>query len=339
MIKPKLVLAGLMLLAQHALAANTNELTEASICLFDPVGESGDMYALMKDYRTEIRAWGVDLKLKPFDNESVIVDKFKAGQCDAIAVTGIRARDFNQFTSTIEAVGALPEYADVRLLFEQLANAKLAKYMTQGEYEVAGIMPAGNIYTFLRDRTWAEEGLQDNLQGKKVSVFQGDSVSFEMVRQMGAVPVLVDTSSFAGKFNNGAVDITFSPSVAYEPFELYRGLTPNGVILRNPVAQLTFQMIIRKDKFPEGFGQHSREYAFERMGFAMQFIHLTEKRIPEEHWGELKLREQGAVNEMMRQARIKLREEDVYSAKMLTLLRKVRCKRDPRHFECTDKSE
>jgi len=75
------------------------------------------------------------------------------------------------------------------------------------------------------------------------------------------------------------------------------------------------------------------------MAYAMQFVHLTEKRIPEEQWTELKLREQGAINEIMRQTRIKLRDKNIYNGRMLTLLRKVRCKRDPRHFECTDKSE
>lgn len=316
-----------------------NEVSKNSMCLFDPVGQGGDMYALLKDFRTKALGWGVDLQLKAYDNESVIIDSFKAGKCDSIAVTGMKIRPFNKFTSTIEAVGALPEYSDVKTLFEYLSKPELAKYMKQGEYEIAGVMPVGNVYTFVRDRVWVEEGLQDNFQGKKVSVFEGDNVSYEMIRSMGANPVMVNTTSFAGKFNNGAVDITFSPAVAYEPFELYKGLKPNGGIIRHPLIQLTFQMVIRHDKFPSDFAAKARAEAYDKMGYAMQYVHLTEKRIPEEQWVEPLLREQGAMNEMMRQARIKLRDDGIYDANMLKLMRKIRCKRDPRHFECADKAE
>jgi hypothetical protein len=328
-----------VLVLSMSVFAQADEVSNNTMCLFDPVGQGGDMYALMKDFRTQALGWGVDLKLKAFDNESVIIDSFKAGKCDAIAVTGMKVRPFNKFTSTAEAVGALPEYGDVKTLFEALSRPELEKFMRQGEYEVAAVMPIGNVYTFVRDRKWVEDGLQDNFQGKKVSVFEGDSVSYEMIRSMGANPVMVNTTTFAGKFNNGAVDITFSPAVAYEPFELYKGLKPNGGIIRHPLIQLTIQMVIRHTEFPEGFAAKARQAAYDRMAYAMQYVHLTEKRIPEEHWVEPLLREQGAMNEMMRQSRIKLREDGIYDGRMLKLMRKIRCKRDPRHFECAEKAE
>lgn len=328
-----------MLMLSMASFAQADDVSKNIMCLFDPVGKGGDMYALLKDFRTQALGWGVDLELKAFDNESVIIDSFKAGKCDAIAVTGMKMRAFNKFTSTVEAVGALPEYMDVRAVFDALSRPELAKYMRQGEYEVAGVMPVGNVYTFVRERKWVEEGLQDNFQGKKVSVFEGDSVSYEMIRSMGANPVMVNTTTFAGKFNNGAVDITFSPAVAYEPFELYKGLKPNGGIVRHPLIQLTFQMVIRHEKFPADFAAKARQAAYDKMGYAMQYVHLTEKRIPEEQWVEPLLREQGAMNEMMRQARLKLRTEGIYDGNMLKLMRKIRCRRDPRHFECAEKVE
>ena len=314
-------------------------ISKNTMCLFDPLGQGGDMYALMKDFRTQALSWGVDLELKAFDNESVIIDSFKAGKCDAITVTGMKMRAFNKFTSTVEAVGALPEYSDVKALFNTLSRPKLAKFMRQGPYEVAAIIPLGNVYTFIRDKKWVEEGLQNSLPGKKVSVFEGDRVSYEMIRSMGATPVMVNTTTFAGKFNNGAVDITFSPAVAYEPFELYKGLKPNGGIIRHPLIQLTFQMVIRHEKFPSDFASKARQSAYDKMAYAMQYVHLTEKHIPEEQWVELLLREQGAMNEMMRQARLNLREQGIYDGNMLKLMRKIRCRRDPRHFECAEKVE
>ncbi|EDY87122.1 RND type efflux pump involved in aminoglycoside resistance [gamma proteobacterium HTCC5015] len=322
-----------------ALSMANNDAVKRSMCLFDPVGKGGDMYAMLKEFQAEVLNLGVRLELKPFDSESVIVNELKAGQCDAIAVTGMKARPFNTFTSTIEAVGALPKYEDVRLLMKTVVSPKLQEKMVQGEYEVAGIMPVGNVYTFVRNRVWAEEGLQEHFQGKKVSVFEGDGVSFEMVRNMGATPVMVDTTSFAGKFNNGAVDITFSPAVAYEPLELYKGLANNGGIIRTPMIQLTFQMVIRHKRFPDGFGAKVRKLAYDRMGYAMQYVHMTEKKIPEKHWVELPLREVAGMAEIMRQSRVKLRDQGVYDGDMLSIMRKIRCQRDPRHFECVDKIE
>ena len=42
--------------------------------------------------------------------------------------------------------------------------------------------------------------------------------------------------------------------VAYKPFELYKGLGDKGVIVKFPLTQISANFIIRKDKFPEGFG-------------------------------------------------------------------------------------
>ncbi|EDY87195.1 RND type efflux pump involved in aminoglycoside resistance [gamma proteobacterium HTCC5015] len=312
---------------------------QRSLCLFDPVGERGDMYAMLKDFRVTVKDLGVDLELKPFDSESVIVNEFKAGKCDSIAVTGMKVRPFNQFTATIEAVGALPAYEDVHLLMKTMTNPGLQDKLVQGEYEVAGVLPVGNVYTFLKRKKWATQGLQDHLQGKKVSVFEGDNVSYEMVRNMGANPVVVTTTSFSGMFNNGAVDITFAPAVAYEPMELYKGLANNGGIIRTPLIQLTFQMVIRHKRFPEGFGQKLREISYRYMGFALQYVHMVEKKIPERHWVELPMREVAGLTSIMRQTRMRLRDRDIYDGDMLNMMRKIRCQRDPSHFECIQKLE
>ncbi|MGM0563191.1 MAG: putative solute-binding protein [Pseudomonadota bacterium] len=322
-----------------SMAFTAHGAVKRSLCLFDPVGERGDMYAMLKDFRLTVKDHGVDFQLESSDSENVIVNEFKAGKCDAIAVTGMKARPFNSFTATIEAVGALPAYQDVHLLMKSLIKPSLDHKMVQGKYEVGGVLPVGNVYTFIRDRDWAVEGLQENFQGKKVSVFEGDSVSYEMVRNMGATPVMVDTTSFAGKFNNGAVDITFSPAVAYEPMELYKGLADGGGIIRSPMIQLTFQLMLRHERFPDGFGKKLRKIAYRYMGFALQYVHMVEKKIPERHWVELPMREVAGMTEIMRQSRLRLRDRGVYDADMLKIMRQIRCQRDPTHFECMQKLE
>lgn len=36
------------------------------VCVFDPIGKSGDAFALAKDYALEAKNWGADLSLKAY---------------------------------------------------------------------------------------------------------------------------------------------------------------------------------------------------------------------------------------------------------------------------------
>ncbi len=51
---------------------------------------------------------GIKLKLRAYSDEKVAAEDFKAGQCDAVLLTGTRARKFNRFNGTLEAMGAVP---------------------------------------------------------------------------------------------------------------------------------------------------------------------------------------------------------------------------------------
>ena len=82
--------AGLMAAAGAAQAKQV-------FCVFDLVGKSGDVYALMKDYQLAAKNWGADIELRVGQNEAVIAEDFKAGKCDGISVTGMRGRQFNTF--------------------------------------------------------------------------------------------------------------------------------------------------------------------------------------------------------------------------------------------------
>ena len=314
---------------QAALSKNT-------FCIFDPVGNNGDVLALMKDYKTEALSWGVDLDLKTFMDESVIVDELKAGQCDAAAFTGLKTRAFNRFTSTVEAVGALPDYKTLRTTLQTLMSPKAAKLMRNGPYEVAGIMPAGAIYAFVKDREWDS---LNKIQGKKIIVMEGDDVSQQLVRQVGGTPVSGNTTNFAGKFNNGSVDVTFAPAVAYEPLEMYKGLEPGGGVVDHIFIQLTFQMVIRHDRFPEEFGQKSRQMALANFDRAFAFIGKATDKIDDKYWVEPNPAEVDDYQQIMREARIALRDQSIYDARMLKLMRKVRCKYDPVQAECAEKLE
>ncbi len=335
----KIKLTSSALLLGASVLASQSAHAKQLICIFDPVGNSGDVYSLMKDFQSKALAWGADLELKAYTDEGIIIDEFKAGKCDGAVLTGLKSRDFNKFASTIEAVGATIDDEVLRTALETLMTLppKAAdKLLKSGPYEVAGIMPAGGIYAFLRDRSWDS---LEKIQGKKITVMEGDSVSQSMVRESGGTPIMATTTSFAGKFNNGSADITFAPAAAYEPLEMYRGLGDKGGVVDMVFSQLTFQLLIRHEKFPADFAAKARQNSLDNFDNAFEFIERATKTIEPKYWVKLDPKDIPGYVSMMRQSRITLRDKGIYDGKMLTLLRKIRCRKDPAAAECAEKLE
>jgi hypothetical protein len=331
--------AGALLVGTSALASQSAHAAKQLVCVFDPVGNSGDVFTLMKDFQAKSLGWGAEIALKAYTDEGIIVDELKAGKCDGAVLTGLKSRDFNKFASTIEAVGATTDDAVLRTALETVMSLKpktANKFLRNGPYEVAGIMPAGAIYAFLRDRKWDS---LDKIQGKRITVMEGDSVSQSMVRQSGGTPVVATTTSFAGKFNNGSVDITFAPAAAYEPLEMYRGLGEKGGVVDMVFSQLTFQFLIRHEKFPADFGSNARQTSLENFDGAFEFIDRATKTIDPKYWVKLNPKDKPGYAAMMRQSRIALRDKGVYDGKMLKILRKIRCKENPTAAECAENLE
>uniref|UniRef100_UPI0021C592E7 putative solute-binding protein n=1 Tax=Acinetobacter baumannii TaxID=470 RepID=UPI0021C592E7 len=118
-----------------------------TICVFDFVGKNGDVYALMKDYQLAAKNWGADIELKVNQNEAVIAEDFKAGKCDGISVSGMRGRQFNSFTGSLDAIGAIPDLKLAVKVMQGLASQTFSKYMVNGRYEVVGVIPVGDAYS------------------------------------------------------------------------------------------------------------------------------------------------------------------------------------------------
>jgi len=300
-------------------------------CVFDPMGTQGPVFAIARDYQFVSRTWGVDLALKAYTDERVAAEDFKAGQCDGIAITGLRARQFNPFTGTIDAVGAIPDYTVMRKVVELLASPKLAPFMVNGPYEVAGVVPLGAAYPFVNDR---RINTLAKASGKKIAVLDWDKSQALLVQQIGAQPVASDITNFAGKFNNGQVDIIVAPIIVYQPFELYRGLGSKGGIARFPVVQLTGQILIRHEKFPPGFGQRVRDYISTQVPRAFGLIRNEEKQVKPAFWMNIPLEDRHGYVLMMREARLMLAREGFYDRRMLNILKRVRCTHSPADDDC-----
>lgn len=301
------------------------------LCIWDPMGTQGDGYNTLKDYAIAAKNWGADVSLRAYTDERVATEDFKAGQCDGVLITGLRARQFNPFVGSIDSVGAIPSYTHMRDVIDLLANPKLARNMTSGNYEIAGAMPIGAGYFFVNDRSI---NTLSKAAGKKIAVFDWDKSQAEMVKMVGAQPVSADVTTFAGKFNNGQVDIVVAPIFAYKPMELYKGLGTKGGIARFPVIQITFQLVIRKDKFPAGFGQMSRQYIANQVPRFFGLIRNTEREVDPKFWMHVPLSDRDGYDKVMRELRIHLTKAGFYDPRMMTLLKRVRCKREPDAAEC-----
>ncbi len=325
-IRFNLAAATLMTLASAANASPTQ-----TMCVFDLLGAQGENYAVMKDYVLVAKQWGANVKLRAYTDERVASEDFKAGQCDGVALTGIRARQFNNFAGSIDAVGGLSNNEQAKTLISVMGSPKLAPDMLENGYEIAGITTLGSAYIIVNDR---KINTLAKAAGKRFAVLDYDKAQAKIVQKVGAQPVSVDLLSIGGKFNNGQVDIVGVPAMAFKPLELYKGIGAKGAIIRFPVVQVTGDIVIRPGKFPAGFGQKSRTWVASQIGKGIATINKIEKDIDPKYWLDIPPVDKLGYVKLMREARIDMTKQGIYNKKMMSLLKKVRCQSDPSSFEC-----
>ena len=252
-------------------------------------------------------------------------------------MTGTRCRAFHKFAGSLEAMGGLPEYKNLESAVKSLSRAGAAKLMKRGDYEVAAIFPAGAVYLMVRDRTINSA---EKLAGKRLATLDFDSAAKVMVRQVGASLVAADVGTFAGMFNNGSVDACYAPATAFTALELHKGIGSQGGIVRYPIAQMTFQLLMRSADFPADFGLKSREYAGKTFGTALKIVKKAEAGIAKKYWIDISDDDKARYDEMFLEVRLKLRDDKkVYNKTALSLMRKIRCKANPARAECAEKRE
>lgn len=306
------------------------------ICVFDLVGKNGDVFALMKDYQLAAKNWGADIELRVGQNEAVIAEDFKAGKCDGISVTGMRGRQFNSFTGSLDAIGAIPDIKLAVKVMQGLASPTFAKHMGRGKYEVVGVIPVGDAFLIVNDRSINTVA---KAAGKKIAVLDYDEAQKIMVQQIGAQAVTADVTNFGAKFNNGQVDIIGAPAAVFKPLELHKGLGSKGAIVNYPILQVTGNLIIHPDKFPAGYGQKSREWVKSQLPRAFGILGKIKTDIPAKYWMQVPAADKPGYQKLMREARVDLTKRGVYDKRMMKLLWQFRCKEDPKNFECSLQDE
>ncbi len=317
------------------------------LCVYDLLGNSGDVFNMAKDYVLEMQKNGVQLDLKAYTDERVATEDFRTGQCDGVVAMGLRTRQFNAVSTSLDTLGSSTilrngkidmnaSYEVVRRTIQTFSRPEAAKLMVEGKYEVAGIVPVGAAYPIVNDRSINSV---EALAGKKIAAFDYDKAQAVMIQKIGAQPVSADISNFSTKFNNGSVDFVAAPAMAYKPLELYKGVGKKGAVARFPLMILSYQIVVDQSKFPAGFGQKSREYWAGQFDRAKKLIDAAEATIPAETWMDLTPQDGNKYTLMLRESRIDIAKQGLYNKTGLKVLKKVRCSVNASDAECATKSE
>ncbi|MFE8071747.1 DUF6091 family protein [Marinobacteraceae bacterium S3BR75-40.1] len=313
-------------------------MVEKTFCVFDVVGRYGDVFNLFKDYRIKALRAGVALDMKAYREELDAIAAFRRGECDLVSLSDVGVRQFNRFTGSVSAIGAVPHYGDLKVLTYTLANRRLSPLLQNDEYEVLGVLPLGSVYLYVKDRSI---DTVEELAGQRITVFPNHSDARHMVEYVHAQPVPTPISKFAELFNGGAADISYAPAAAYEVLEMSEGMGARGGIVRYPLGQFTAQLVAHKDAFPERFVKRSRKLVASLFSDALRITFRYERAIPDDRWIDIPDVAKREYQEMLRQVRLDILDgnagpdvANVYHPKMLKLLRKIRCHTNPAAAEC-----
>ncbi|WP_374593450.1 putative solute-binding protein [Aquabacterium sp.] len=330
-----------------ALWAGHAEAAAQRVCVYDMLGTGGDLYSVSRDYAISMQKVGANIELKGYTDERVATEDFRTGQCDGLIATGLRVRQFNPITGTIDSLGATTivrdgkidvpaSYEVVRRLIQTYASPKAQPLMVNDIYEIGGILPLGAAYPFLNDR---HLNTVESLAGKRITALDFDKAQAAMIQRVGAQPVAADITTFAPKFNNGMADMVGAPAMAYKPLELYKGIGKNGGITRFPLLILTYQVVFNRTRFPAGFGDYSRDYWLRHFDGALALIANAENAIPRHLWIDLPADNAVKYTLMLRQARVDIAEQGLYNKRALRIMKKVRCSINPSDSECSTQAE
>lgn len=309
---------------------------QQTVCIFDLLGRAGESYKIMEEWALAAQGWGANIKLVAYQKEEQADKDFKSGKCDAVAMTTMRSRAYNKFAGSIDALGGVPSNEiSRRAITYALDERNVKRLITKrnGEtFEVAAISPIGIAYIFVRDRSidTIEKGI-----GKKFAYLHYDLAQKIAIERVGAVGVPSDISSFVRRFNTGEVDFIASPAYAFKPLEIYKGIGDKGAMFTFPIVNVTGDLIIRPNKFPEGFGTKSRAWSLKLLPKTFAMIRKLEADIPAKYKMNISAEDKLRYQKLLRDGRIELTQRGIYDPNMMRVLKRARCSEERANFECS----
>ena len=328
---------GFFILSTLALCAFSNMVqAKQQVCVFDLLGKAGESYKFLEEWALVSKKWGAQVQLISFQDEDLADKAFQNDKCDAVYMTSMRARTYNKFAGSIDALGGVPSNKIAQKAVEYVLDPRNTKRMIttlQGEnYEVAGIGLIGSAYIFVKDRSL---NTIEKAQGKKFAILHYDRAQRVMVERVGAVPVMSDISNFIKKFNTGEVDVVAAPAYAYKPLEIEKGLGSKGAMLNFPVVNVTADLIVRPERFPAQFGEQSRQWFLQKIPQSFAMVQRLEAAIPSKIKMQLSKEDKEKYQRLLREGRIDLTKQGIYDPGMMRVLKKARCTVERTNFECS----
>ena len=325
----------LILTALTVLASNMS-FAKVDICVFDLLGKSGESYKLLEEWQLVSKQWGTEVQLLAYQDEAKVDQDFKAGKCDGLFMTSMRARAYNKFAGSIDAIGGVPSndiaMKAISYVLDQRNAKRLVSTIGKDKFEVAGIVQIGTAYIFVRDRAINKI---EQVKDKKFAVLHYDYAQKAMVNRIEAVPVMSEISNFIRRFNQGEVDIVAAPAYAFKPLELSKGLGNKGAMIKFPVVNVTADLIIRPNKFPDKFAAHSRAWFIKQLPKTIATVKRMEAKIPAKYTLNLSREDYTSYQKILRDGRIDLTNQGIYDPNMMRVLKRARCTVERTNFECS----
>jgi hypothetical protein len=188
------------------------------------------------------------------------------------------------------------------------------------------------VYVFVRDRSINS---LDKAVGKKIAVLGDDKYQQKMVELIGGTPITVTEATAGSMFNNGGVDVLPAPAIAYNPLELYKGLDPDGGIINYPLAQISGQLIVWRDRFPDDFAQKSRTFHYSNLDRILKEVEAANQTIDSKWWVDIPEEDKLNYEKLMDDVRIEAVKAGYWDGEMIKLQRRIRCKFDASPAECS----
>ena len=143
----------------------------------------------------------------------------------------------------------------IHFALDKRNKRRLLTKIDDQNYDVAGILQFGLAYVFVRDRNL---NTIEKAKGKKFAYLHYDIAQKVIIERLEMTAVPSEMSDFGKKFNNNQVDAIAAPAYAFKPLEIERAISKNGAMFSFPVVNITGDLIIHPEKFPEHFAaQHT----------------------------------------------------------------------------------
>lgn len=327
----KFYLRTLLLVALFSQISLAETLEKRKVCTWDPVGRNGPVMAFFIDLEAIAISWGLDLNFIPYQDENQVAKDLSNGKCDIGIVTAILSRDFVQFAGTLDAIGGITSEDKLKKTLATITSPKATDLMSDGNYEVVASLPVGSMYAYVNDKSIDSI---EKFRGKRIGILNGDIQTQMFAELAGATPFQTSLSEFAEQFNEGHIDITFMPALAYEAFELNKGLEEKGGILDIRLFYGMIQAISRKSEFSDNFGVKMRRYLYNKLERAIHLIENAEASIPRKYWIETPQETKDELEEFYKNIRLTLKVNKKFDSRALSLLWKIRCQTSPEREEC-----